>query len=152
MATLPNWVRRNPDKYLRRLRYESDMLERAFPGFRLMTEEDRLYAEGDFVTLSNNRYRVVAHYPESYPYDPPQAAVPDADVVAYCKDRSGFHHYGYVESLGGLRLCLLDPHDRTGEGWRPEFSVVTVLNLAAAWLHAYEVKRATGKWILPEAH
>lgn len=152
MATLPNWVRRNPEKYLRRLAYEAEMLETAFPSFGLMAEGDSLYAEGDFLTLSNNRYHVLAHYPESYPYDPPQVAVSDPDVIAYCKNASGYHHYGYVAKLGGLRLCLLDPGDRTGEGWRQEFSVVTVLNLAAAWLHAYEVKRATGKWILPEAH
>lgn len=153
MAVLPNWVRREPKKYLERLALESGMLSDAFPAFRLMTEGDILFAEGDFVTVSRNKYRVRAYYPESYPYEPPAAVVTDRDVVSYCGTRGAhdFHHYGYSESMGGVRLCLLNSSDTNGQGWLPEFSVVTVLNLAAAWLHAYEVKRSTGEWILPEA-
>ncbi|MDQ1343969.1 MAG: hypothetical protein QG650_689 [Patescibacteria group bacterium] len=153
MSMLPNWVRREPEKYLKRLVFEAKMLETAFPGFRLMTERDVLFAEGDFVTASRNRYHLRAYYPESYPYDPPSVAVTDADVVSYCGIRGahGFHHYGYSEEMGGLKLCLLNAGDREGQGWLPDFSIVTVLNLAAAWLHAYEVKRLTGEWILPEA-
>lgn len=152
MATLPNWVRRNPDRYLERLGFEAEMLSDAFPAFTLMTEGDVLYAEGDFVTLSKNRYRVRVFYPENYPYDPPSAIITDRDVVEYCKNQSAhdFHHLGVSPEMGGLRLCTMRRDDSHGQGWLPDFSVVTILNLAAAWLHAYEVRRVTGQWILPE--
>lgn len=154
MATMPNWVKRNPERYLKRLGYESEMLANAFPGFALMTEGDVLFAEGDFVTVSRNKYRVRAYYPPDYPYSQPTGIIADPDVVQYCSLRPGgeFHNYGYSETLGGIKLCLLNPSDTNGQGWLPDFSVVTILNLAAAWLHAYEVKRVTGEWILPEAH
>lgn len=151
---LPNWVARKPERYLRRLRFEADMLGDAFPNFRLMTEGDVLFAEGRFVTISANGYGIRSYYPETYPYSAPLTYVTDSDVVSFCMGagNSGYHHYGYSEEHGGVRLCLLDPNDSKGQGWLPDFSIVTVLNLAAAWLHAYEVKRSTGRWILPEAH
>lgn len=152
MATLPKWVRRNPARYLERLGFEAQMLSDAFPAFTLMTEGDVLYAEGDFVTLSRNRYRVRAYYPENYPYEPPSAIIVDRDVVEYCKNQSvhDFHHLGVSPEMGGLKLCTMRQDDSHGQGWLPDFSVVTILNLAAAWLHAYEVRRVTGQWILPE--
>ncbi len=152
-AVLPNWVQPNPEKYLKRLAYEHDMLADAFPAFRLMTEGDRLFAEGFFVTHSGNAYRVRAEYPKEYPYAYPRVAVCDSDVIETCES-SGmheFHHLGYDEDSDGIVLCVMKPDGASGQGWETKFSVVTVLNLAAAWLHAYEVKLATGKWILPEA-
>lgn len=152
MAELPDWVRRNPSRYLERLGYEAKMLANAFPAFVLMIEGSTLYAEGDFITLSNNRYRVRTYYPENYPYEAPIAIVTDRDVVEYCANRSAhdFHHAGESSEMGGLRLCTMRHDDSQGQGWLPDFSIVTILNLAAAWLHAYEVKRVTGEWILPE--
>ena len=152
MQNMPNWVRRNPTRYLERLGYEAEMLANAFPAFTLMTEGPTLYAEGDFVTLSGNRYRIRAFYPENYPYEPPVPVAVDRDVVEYCKSQSAheYHHMGECDEMGGLRLCTMRRDDSHGQGWLPQFSIVTILNLAAAWLHAYEVKRATGKWILPE--
>ncbi len=153
MSQVPNWVARKPERYLERLRFEAEMLSEAFPAFRLMTEGGVLFAEGAFFTLSRNRYSIRAYYPKDYPYSAPQAFVMDEDVASYCSHSGeGFHTYGFQKEIGGLRLCLLDPNDSSGQGWLPDFSVVTILNLAAAWLHAYEVKRVTGEWILPEAH
>lgn len=153
MATLPDWVRPNPEKFLKRLAFEDEMLSKAFPVFALMTEGDRLYAEGPFITHNGNCYRVRAWYPKNYPYEAPNVVVCDADVVEFCKNRGyhEFHHLGYDGELGGIKLCVLKPDGSSGQGWEPKFSVVTALNLAAAWLHAYEAKRAGGRWILPEA-
>ncbi len=150
---LPNWVRPNPEKYLKRLAFEVEMLAKAFPAFAFMTEGDRLYIEGYFVTHNLNRYSVRLEYPDNYPYCAPLACVTDRDVVKFCTEASnhGFHHYGYRSELGGVVPCILKPDGSSGQGWEIKFSAVTVLNLVAAWLHAYEVARNTGKWILPEA-
>ena len=147
----PKWVKRNVSKYEKRLNFEKECLQKYFPSFDMKQEDDTtLFAEGQLVTLSNNIYSIKIYYPDNYPFMAPIALIMDKDVIEHCKSwNHGYHNYGIYKN--GLRICVLKPDDEIGTGWRPDFSIIFIISLVAAWLHAFEVKKTTGKWILPEA-
>lgn len=119
-----------------------------------MQENDgTLFAEGQLLTLSNNLYKLRIYYPDTYPYNPPIPIVMDNDVKRFCMNGGQHTLHNYGEERGGLYICVIKPDDVEGTGWTPDFTVIFIICLAAAWLHAYEVKRANinAPWILPEA-
>ncbi len=147
-----NWIKQDPNKWGKRLIYECEQLNIFFPLFKLKTIDDILYAEGPLITNSKNVYLVKIYYPSNYPYSPPEPVITDKDVVDFCcnKGSHDFHNYGRYKD--GVKLCIIKPDDTIGEGWKTNYSVVTIINLVCLWLHAYEYKKAFGgKWILPEA-
>ncbi len=152
MAQLPNWVGKDPGKFLPRLKQEVDLLNAAFPFFKVLMAGDVMYAEGVIVTINQNAYKVRLYYPEDFPYSAPDAVVMDRDVKAYCLSQGmhSAHHRG--ERDGGVTLCVLKPDDRVGTGWEPKKGGYFILNIAAAWIHAHEVQIRSGRWILPEAN
>ena len=150
---LPAWARRDPAKYVKRIRWEKECLGKYFPSFEMMQEDDGdIFLEGNIVTLNENVYKVKVYFPDNYPYSPPIPVVMDIDVIAHCK-KFDIHEYHYYEdkSIDGLRICVIKPDDTIGTGWKPDFSSISVILLASAWLHAFEVKKETGIWPLPEA-
>lgn len=159
MATV-NWIKKDPEKFLRRIENEMEQMSLKFPLFHFIQQGDELYVEGPIITTKSengrhggNVYLVRAYYPQDYPYSPPIPIVMDEDVVDHCI-RNGmhdFHNYGKYHD-GGLKLCVMKPDDNIGEaGWNPKYSIRAIINYIAAWLHAYEYKRETGIWLLPEA-
>lgn len=155
MERHPDWVRSDPSRNVPRLSQEIAMLRTYFPGFRFMVEEpgECLFVEGTLRTNSNNRYIVRGYYPPTYPYDPPNMTVCDADVVAHCSIR-GMHDWHHLGTKNGkeLQLCLLKRSNGLEDGgWVPKQTMVAAILRTSAWLHAYEVKRVTGEWILRTA-
>ena len=154
-----DWVEKNPEKFFGRLEYEMEEMKLKFPSFQFVQKNGGLYVEGPIITKKSrdgrrggNVYLVRAYYPSNYPYTPPIPVVMDEDVVDHCTSNGmhDFHNYGHYED-GGLKLCVMKPDDVIGEGWKPKYSVVTIVSYISTWLHAYEYKRKTGKWLLPEA-
>lgn len=155
MERHPDWVRADSARNVPRLAKEISMVRTYFPTFRFMVEEngDTLFVEGTLRTNSHNRYVVRGYYPTSYPYDPPSIAVCDPDVVAFCsaRDPHEWHHLG-TKKEQELYLCLLKRSNGLEDGgWVPKQTMVAAILRASAWLHAYEVKRVTGEWILRTA-
>ncbi len=148
-----NWISQNPEKFGKRLLYEVEQVEKFFPLYQFKQKDDEMYIEGPLITRSNNFYLTRIYYPSNYPYSPPIPVVLDKDVVETCCSGGGhaYHNYGkYVD--GGVKLCVIKPDDNVGEGWKLNYSIVTIINLVCLWLHAYEVKKEFGgNWILPEA-
>lgn len=134
---------------MERLGLEVQTVRKAFPFFQFFSEGEQLYVEGPVITRNQNLYTVRVYYPENYPYNHPTPIVLDKDVVMRCKINR--KHILGEAPCGGVFLCVIKPTDEIGCGWTPDMSMLTILNLSAAWLHAYEVLQMTGKWILPEA-
>lgn len=149
----PDWVLRDPKKYIERLKHEANELYRKFPYFGVYLDGGTLYLEGPVVTLSNNQYTVRVVYPSEYPSKKPEGFVLDPDVRHFCNipGNSGhtFHNYG-ANSPHGVHLCLMGYDDSVNKGWTPNQSGITILEYAIMWLHAYEFKRSRGYWPLPE--
>jgi hypothetical protein len=148
----PNWVKNSPDKYIPRFEMELALLGEYFTNMAFYMQNDVLLIRGVLITLNLNAYKVEVRYPKTYPFIAPSAAILDADVVNFVKGKGchEYHHLGVNSDNQGINLCVMRPDDGKGNGWKPEMTGITILNLAAAWLHAYEVKRTTGEWILPE--
>ena len=152
---LPDWVQRNPGKYLTRLQEEAKYLYSDFPNIGIFREGPVMYLEGPVLTMSKNQYTVRIVYPENYPHVPPSAYVRDIDVAEFAGSDINrghkYHNYG-IQPPHGLALCLLGRDDQVNKGWTPTQSGVTILQYAVAWLNAFEYKQSTGQWPLPETH
>jgi ubiquitin-protein ligase len=150
---LPEWVLRDKNKYIERLKKEKEMLEFFHNQFEMLQEEDgTLFIEGQILSLANNIYNIKIIYPVDYPHSPPICLAMDKDVIKFCENKSvscSLHNYGIHKE--GLKLCLMKPNDTIGTGWRKDFTVITMIPLVAMWLNLYEVAKVTGKWIGPEA-
>lgn len=154
----PNWVRGNEKKFLPRLQKEMDIIRNGRENLCefFCDTNGELTVEVILLTRSWNRYKVLLVYPSSFPYSCPSVFVVDRDVVNYCGSRGmhEFHHIGYDTFYGGIRLCVMNPNDSgaIGQGWDPSMTGKTILERAALWLHAYELKKAKphSKWALPE--
>lgn len=150
---LPIWAQRDPQKYSKRIIWENESLKKYFPSFGMYQENDTtLFVKGELLTNTYNLYSVKVIYPDRYPFEPPIPFVIDNDVVEHCKKNSShrYHHRGF-QNIDGVNICAIKPDDTVGMGWKPEFSVITMIMLVSKWLHAYEVKKETGVWIFPEA-
>ncbi|EKE28453.1 MAG: hypothetical protein ACD_3C00057G0003 [uncultured bacterium (gcode 4)] len=148
---MPEWIKRNPEKNLKRIQHESEKIRNSFPSFELLQKDDlSLYWKGQLATNCKNVYSIEIHYTDEYPYSPPIALVLDKDVKNYCLSAGlhGCHNWG--EEMGGIHVCVIDPKDTVNVRWHKDHSAASMIIWTAEWLHAYEVKRVTGKWILPE--
>jgi hypothetical protein len=147
-----DWIEQDPKKNFPRYKYEVALLNEKFPKFKFFVMGNVLFVEGKLITRSDNIYLVRAYYPNSYPYKAPEPVVIDRDVASFCTSAGmhKMHNWGEHE-YGGLKLCVLKPDDTVGEGWKMNYSIVTIVNYIATWLHAYEYKKETGIWLLPEA-
>jgi hypothetical protein len=149
---LPNWVKRNQEKYVARFDYEIRRMSQSFPSFELLQDEQsgETYWEGQLCTNSQNIYNLKIFYTDRYPYEPPLVIVMDSDVKRFCKKEGlhGCHNWGIKK--GGAHICVINPDDTVNVGWEHSHSVISMAAWAAEWLHAYEVKIKTGRWILPE--
>ncbi|MDD2487379.1 MAG: hypothetical protein PHS92_03345 [Candidatus Gracilibacteria bacterium] len=147
-----DWVSQNPEKYGKRLIFEAEQLKASYPLFGFHIDNRELFVEGPLITRSNNVYLARAYYPSNYPYSPPSPIITDRDVVDFCNTYGmhNFHNYGTFRDVG-IKLCVMKPDDVIGEGWKLNYSVVTIINYMALWLHAYEYKKEKGIWLLPEA-
>ncbi len=151
MSQLPNWVQQNPQKLIRRLEEEVRTIKVSFPNFEIMIDGNIMYAEGVFVTRNLNAYQLRLYYPATFPYNPPDAVVMDYDVKAYCLTHGMHQTHNRGEAYGGIILCVMKPDDQVGAGWHPSHLGLTILNIAAAWLHAHEIQIRSGNWVLPVA-
>lgn len=153
LEKFPNWVRKKPEKYAERLKYEAAQLALLFPHVGFFRDEGTLIIEGPIITSNKNQYLLRVVYPEEYPYKKPEGYVLDKDVMAFCslpQNRGhNYHNYG-IDSKHGLHLCLLGNGDSVNKGWTLNQTGITILEYAILWVHAYEYKRATGKWPLRE--
>ncbi len=148
---LPAWIARDPEKMKRRLIYEHEEIKRRAPLFKMMQESDgEIYFEGKIITRSKNIYSVKIYPSNGYPYAPPESIIMDSDVKDFCLNAGMHDSHNYGASKGGVKICVIKPDGSQGIGWDPTLSMVSAIVWAAEWLHAYEVKRVTGRWILPE--
>jgi hypothetical protein len=149
----PGWIRQNPHKYIGRLKLEARELYQKFPLIGIYMDGDTMRLEGPVITMSGNRYILRIVYPLSYPALKPDGYVRDPDVVEFCNRNENrghpYHNYG-VTQPHGLKLCVMDQDDTVNKGWTPNQTGITILEYSIMWLHAYEFKRARGKWPLPE--
>lgn len=145
--TLPNWVKVNPEKYSKRLRYEVALLSEQFPFLGFFMEGDSLRIEGPVMSASLNVYQIRVAYEAEYPARPPTAFIIDKDVSEFCSKEGNvghnFHNYGMKNH--GLGLCLMAQDE-----WTPQHSGISVVEYAIAWINAYECKRVRGYWPLRE--
>lgn len=148
--TIPNWVKQNPDRLMRRLIHDTCELNK-FPNFcqRINPTNGYHHLHGKLVTRSNNVYTCKIYLPHNYPYGAPISVITDNDVVQSCIDfPHSFHNRGLFGK--GIELCIFKDDPPFGFSWKPDFSIISLILWTAEWLHAYEVKKQTGKWILPE--
>lgn len=149
----PDWVRRNPNKYIERLNYEARELYAKFPHIGIYRDGDTMRLEGPVLTMSQNQYVLRILYPSDYPARKPEGYVLDPDVVQFCSQEGrrghAYHNYGH-DPENGLKLCVMDSDDTVNKGWTPNQTGISILEYSIMWLNAYEFKRARGYWPLPE--
>lgn len=147
---MPNWVAKDPGKLIGRWRHECGQLK-DYPNFEQVIEEDGThYIEGYLITNSKNIYRCRICYSANYPYEKPRSIVLDEDVVQTCLTNGVHNYHNHGRDGDGIRLCIFLEDSAQGLGWKPYYSIISLIIWTAEWLHAYEVKKETAIWILPE--
>jgi hypothetical protein len=153
LHAFPDWVRKKPEKYIDRLKYEAAQLALLFPHIGIFREGDTMILEGPIITTSKNQYTVRVVYPEEYPYKKPEGYIRDRDVAEYCVQPQNrghnYHNFGFSHPHG-LHLCLLGGSDNVYKGWTLNQTGISILEYSILWIHAYEYKRKTGRWPLRE--
>ena len=124
----------------KRLKIEITAVKDRYPQFELIKLRDgRLAWRGWLRTRRaadtyGRRYGVLVVYPSNYPVDAPRV---------YVEGISGIESTPHMFSDGSL--CLFYPNDP--RQWNPQQSTAVVaISWTAAWLHAYEVWKRTGRW------
>ena len=142
----PDWIRKNPDRNIRRIQEEGQRLAREFPYLRFYRAGDTLFLEGPVASVSGNLYVIRVRYGANYPYEAPAGFVLDEDVIEYASRHGNhqLHNYGR-EGDWGLRLCT----QASGE-WRTIDSAISMVQYTIAWINAYEYFQCTGRWLLKE--
>ena len=131
----------------KRLALETRAMQQRFPDFNLrrarepfrrhsweIAAQDELFWIGRLKTYSGACYQAAIVYPKDYPFGEIRAYILQPYIPA-TEHRFKDGH-----------LCLYD-HEGAGEGFDGDSSTaVTIVAWTAAWLHAYEIWRSTGKW------
>ncbi len=110
-----------------RLSIEQAEMNRRFPQFSLRElRTGQIAWDG---TVSTNNYRIVAVYPADYPYSAPK-------IYPVNSVRDNTPHRFKDGSI-----CTHLPAE-----WNSNCTVLTAIGWAAAWFHAYDKWRTTGRW------
>ena len=143
------WGKPDPHKTLfnQRLAVETRAMNCYFPDFQFRQAHKPLQKHnwviaqpgenfwiGVLKTYSSSSYTVAVVYPKDYPFGEIRAYILEP-YIPITEHRFKDGH-----------LCLYD-HEGSGQGFEEgKTTAVTITAWTAAWLHAYEIWRNTGRW------
>jgi ubiquitin-protein ligase len=120
-----------------RLLIEKQAMQKCFPQFELVKDEEQLAWVGTLESNRNNQYEIAVMYPYDFPSEPPKVYPLNPPVQVF-DERTLRTRHQYPDG----HLCLYYPQDRS---FNATATAATVVGVAAAWFFAYESWLESGK-------